>query len=173
MMKSMELIFANLFSLLSQTQTLTYDATGLNPTPTGTPAFLTSSRRAPQVSNSAQAAQPALYMMQGGYQVTEKKLALHIYEFEAAAIILCANNGGPNQVTSTQLNNLADAVKFQLEQRTLAADGVTVIPLLAGLLQTLGGVVYHARVIGKVLFNEGLQNNQAAIVVPIKILSGM
>ena len=61
----------------------------------------------------------------------------------------------------------------QMLRQTLKADGVTVIPLQGGLKQTLGGVVYHARVKGRILVNEGLQNNQGALVFPISILSGM
>ena len=48
-----------------------------------------------------------------------------------------------------------------------------VSPLLGGMRQTLGGVVYHARVKGRILANEGLQNSQGALVFPISILSGM
>jgi hypothetical protein len=55
----------------------------------------------------------------------------------------------------------------------LLADGLTVAPLIGGQRQTLGGVVFHARAKGRLLANEGLQNNQGAFVVPISILSGM
>jgi len=162
-----ETIFQNLYSLLSQTQQLT------NGVPNSTPAFQTTARRLPQVSQVGQAIQPALYVLEGEEDVEEKALALAKYEIHCAAVVFFRNTGGPNEVVSTQMNALRDAVIYQMQQRTLALDGVTVVPLLAGQKQSLGGVVYHARVKGRILKNEGLQNNQGAIVFPISILSGM
>jgi hypothetical protein len=86
--------------------------------------------------------------------------------------VLAEITGGQNAIASTLLNNLRDAVLYQLQQQTLKADGTTVVPLLGGQRQTLGGVVYHARVKGRILLNEGLQNNRSALVFPISILSG-
>jgi hypothetical protein len=156
-----ETIFANLFSLLSQTQILS------------APAFVTTSRRLPQVSNVGQALQPALYILEGEEDVEEKAIALAKYEIHCAAVVFFRNTGGPDQVASTQMNTLRDAVIYQMQQQTLAADGVTLMPLLAGNRQTLGGVVYHARIKGRILKNEGIQNQQGAIIFPISILSGM
>lgn len=162
-----ETIFQNLYSLLSQTQNLTAGV------PNSTPAFVTTARRLPQVSQVGQAIQPALYMIEGEEDVEEKSLALAKYEIHCAAVVFFRNTGGPNEVTSTQMNALRDAVIYQMQQRTLALDGATVIPLAGGLKQSLGQVVYHCRVKGRILKNEGLQNNQGAIVFPISILSGM
>jgi hypothetical protein len=162
-----ETIFANLFSLLSQTQMLT------NGIPNNTPAFLTTGRTCPPVANVGQATQPAMYIIEGEQDVMENSLANAKYELHCAAIIFFRNTGGPNGIASTQLNNLRDAFIFQLQQRTLASNGTTVVPLLGGNKQTLGGVVFHARVKGRILVNEGLQNQQGAIVFPISILSGM
>lgn len=162
-----ETMFQNLYSLLSQTMTL--DGTGQ---PTSTPAFLTTGRKLPQVSAISQAIQPALYMLEGEQDVGEKAIALPVYELHCAAVVFFRDTGGDQGIPSTQMNNLRDAVTFQMRERTLAADGVTVTPLLLGNKQTLGGVVYHARVKGRVLANEGLQNNQGALVFPISILNG-
>ncbi len=162
-----ETIFQNLYTLLSQTQNLT------DGVPNNTPAFLTTSRRAPQVSNVGQATQPALYMLEGEEEVGDKAITLGRYDMKCAAIVFFRNTGGPNQVTSTQMNALRDAVIYQMTQRTLAADHATVVPLPGGKAQTLGGVVYNARVLGRIIKNEGLQNNQGAIAFPISILSGM
>jgi hypothetical protein len=54
-----EPIFQNLYNLLSQAQLLTAGV------PNGTPAFVTTSRKAPQVSSVGAALQPAMYMMEG------------------------------------------------------------------------------------------------------------
>ena len=171
-MKTMTLtepIFVNLFSLLSQTQLLT------DGVPNGTPAFVTTSRTLPQVSAVSPVIQPALYIIEGEQDVIENVQAAAKYELHCAAIVLFRNEFGPEPATpaSTQLNNLRDAVIYQLQQATLAGDGTTVVTLLGGQRQTLGGLVYHARVKGRILANEGLQNNQAALVFPISILSGM
>jgi hypothetical protein len=160
-MTASETIFQNLFNLLSQTQI------------SSVPAFVTTSRRLPQVSDVGQALQPALYMLEGEEDVEEKAIALAKYEIHCAAVVFFRNTGGPNQIASTQLNALRDAVIYQMQQQTLASNGTTVVPLLGGNRQTLGGVVYHARVKGRILKNEGLQNQQGAIIFPISILSGM
>jgi hypothetical protein len=162
-----EAIFQNLYVLIKQTQLL---VDGL---PTGGPAFETTGRKLPQVSNVSGIQQPAFYQLEGEQDVLEKAIALAKYEMHAAAVILFRNTGGDAGIPSQQMNSLRDAVIFQLQQQTLAPDGLTVIALPGGLRQTLGGVVYHARVKGRILMNEGLQNNQGAIVFPISILSGM
>jgi hypothetical protein len=164
---SLEKIYANLYNLLSQTQQLTDGA------PNGQPAFLTTARRLPQVSQVGQAQQPAMYILEGEEIVRGKVRGPGRYMFKSAAVIFFRNTGGPNEVASTQMNALRDAFNYQIEQRTLAADGVTVVPLLGGRQQTLGGVVYDAYVDGTGLRNEGLQNNQGALSFPISILSGM
>jgi hypothetical protein len=167
-MIAQETIFQNLFSLLSQTQLL---SGGI---PSGPEVFVTSSRRLPQVSNAGLSVnQPAIYQIEGEEEIGDKAFNLGRYDIRAAAVVFFRNTGGPNQVASTQMNGLRDAVVYQMTQQTLAADGVTVIPLLGGKNQTLGGVVYNARILGKVLKNEGIQNNQGAIIFPISILAGM
>jgi hypothetical protein len=222
-----ELQFAALFSLLCQTKQLSGGSPGSQA------AFLTTSRTLPQVSAVGPALQPALFLLEGEQDVMENAIALPKYELHSAAVMFFRNITGPTTVNATQLNNLRDAVIYQLREQTLAtlprsiavwqpgatlALGVTVfdpaghlqkittagttgtiqpafddaggttldgtaiwtdqgfapvIPLLGGQRQQLGGVVYHARVKGRILVNEGLQNNQGALVFPISILSGM
>ena len=169
MMTATETIFQNLYNLLSQTQLLSAgvpsgDPVFVNPTATG--------RRLPQRDAIGPALLPGLWMIEGEQDVQENAIALPKYEMKAAAVVLCEIAGGPDSIPSTLLNNLRDAVLYQLQQQTLASNGTTVIPLLGGQRQTLGGVVYHARVKGRILFNEGLQNNRSALVFPISILSG-
>ncbi len=166
-----ETIFANLFSLLSQTQMLT------NGVPNGTPAFVTSSRKTLQVSAVNPANQPAMFQMQGPQQFVETtttiKIALPKQELTAGIIVYFRLTGEPNEVPSITMNNLRDAVYFQLYERTLAANFTTVIPLLGGRPQTLGGVCYYCRIIGQIGVQEGLQNQQGGLIFPISILSGM
>ena len=168
-MTATETIFQNLYNLLSQTQ--------LTPpwAPDGTPVFVNPSatgRRLPQRDAISSALLPGLWQIEGEQDVLENAIALPKYELHCAAVVLAEITGGQNAIASTLLNALRDAVLYQMQQQTLAADGVTVIPLLGGQKQTLGGVVYHARVKGTIVFNEGLQNNRSALVFPISILSG-
>ena len=163
-----EPIFQNLYSLLSQAQLLVDGA------PTGGPAFVTTSRKCPQVSSVSAGIQPFMGMMEGGVRIALRKgLNLPRYTFEAACIILFRNEGGDQGIPSTQMNQLWDAIEYQMTQRTLKADGVTVFPLPGGMRQQLGGVVYDAYAEGTAIRNEGLLNQQGAIVYPITILTGM
>jgi hypothetical protein len=166
MMIASETIFQNLYTLLAATQLL------VNNLPTGGPAFVTTGRRAPQRDAISAAMLPGLWITQGEQDLKENALALPKYEMRCAAGVLCQLTTGEDGIASTQLNNLRDAVLYQMQQQTLATDGVTVIPLLGGQKQTLGGVVYHARVIGRIILVEGLQNNRSGLVFPISILSG-
>jgi len=169
MMTATETIFQNLYNLLSQTQLL------IDGEPAGPPVFqnpTATGRRLPQRDAITPAILPGLWVIQGEQIVQENVLPLPKYEMKCAAVVMAEITGGTSAIASTQLNNLRDAVLFQMQQRTLASDGTTVIPLLGGQKQTLGGVVYHARVKGTILLNEGLQNNRSALVFPISILSG-
>lgn len=169
MMNASDTIFQNLYTLLSQTKLLT------NSVPAGDPVFVNptaTGRRIPQRDAISPAMLPGLWVVQGDQVVQENAIALPKYEMKAYAVAMCQITGGEDAIASSQVNALRDAVLYQMQQQTLAADGMTVIPLLGGNKQTLGGVVYHARVKGTIVFNEGLQNNRSALVFPITILSG-
>ena len=169
MMTASETIFQNLYNLLSQTQLLSGGV------PSGGPVFVNptaTGRRTPQRDAVSPALLPGLWVTQGDQMVVENAIALPKYEMKAWVLVMCEVTEGQNAIASTQLNNLRDAVLYQLQQQTLAGDGTTVIPLLGGQKQTLGGVVYHARVKGTIVFLEGLQNNRSALVFPVSILSG-
>ena len=122
-----ETIFQALYTLLSQAQMLT------NGAPNGTPAFVTTGRKCPQVSSVGAALQPAMYIMEGGVRIVPKAgLNLPKYQFEAAAIVFFRNEGGDTGIPSTQMNELWDALDYQFTQNTLATDLATVVPLLGG-----------------------------------------
>lgn len=159
---STETMYQALFTLLAATQV------------NGAAAFVTTSRKLPPAQSVAAARQPALYMLETQENVTEKAVGMALEEHEAGAIVLFRNTGAPDEVPSTQLNTLRDAVVNQLRNFTLSPGGaLPVQPLAPGMPQTLGGLVYHCRIVGKILKNEGLQNQQGAIVFPISILAGM
>lgn len=162
-----EQTYVNLLTLIAATKLVVAGQV------TDAQAFATTGRKLPQVSNIPQILQPAAFIIEGDEDVIEKPFALAKYESHALLFVFFRNNGNDAEVPSTQLNNLRDSVIYQLQQRGLAPDGVTVLPLAGGNRQTLGGVVYHARVKGRMLKNEGLQNQQGAIIFPLSILTPM
>lgn len=162
-----EPIFANLLTLLAATEMLT--TTGQ---PNGTAAFVTALRKLPPPGNIAPAIQPALYILEGEETETDRDMqGLPVYEIAAAVVIFFRTQG--EEVPSTLMNNLRDAFLYQMQQKTVLPDGQTIFPLMLGEKQTLGGTCYEARVKGRVLKNEGLQNGQGALVFPISILTGV
>lgn len=162
-----EQTYVNLLTLLTATEGVANGAL------TGQPAFVTTGRKLPPVANIPQIQQPACFIIEADEDVLEKAFALQKYKHRALLFVFFRNLDGDAGIPSTQLNNLRDAVIFQLGQRQLNKDFTTVAPLAAGLRQTLGGVVYHAWVEGRVMKNEGLQNNQGAIIFPLSILTPM
>lgn len=162
---STEQMFQALFLLLSNTQT---------GSPPANVFTTSSSRRLPPVANIASVNQPAYFQLESEEEVVEREIGLPIEEHKVAAIVLFKNSSSQTAVYSTQLNTLRDLVVNQLRIFTLSPGGVLpVVPLIPGQPQTLGGLVYHCRILGKILKNEGLQNQQGAIVFPISILAGM
>ena len=140
----------------------------------GNPAFVTVSRRLPPQTAIAGIQQPALFQLEASEVVAEKEIGLAVEEFKCALIVLFKNPGDLNTVVSTQMNALRDVVVNQIRQFQLAPGGsLPATPMAPGERQTLGGLVYHCRISGEVLKNEGLLNQQGAIVFPISILSGM
>lgn len=77
-----------------------------------------------------------------------------------ADLFLYTNSGGnPDNLASTQINQMLDAI-----DATLAFDDQAVGRC------TLGGLVYHAWIEGETLIAEGQEGMQAVAVVPIAIL---
>jgi hypothetical protein len=158
---STEAIFEALMTLIGATQ--------LN----SAPAFVTVSRRLPPQQAMAGVQQPAAFLLESSELVVEKEIGLPVEEFKCALIVLFKIPGDLNTVASTVMNQLRDAVVNQLRQWTLTGGALPAIPMQPGTRQTLGGLCYHCRISGEVLKNEGLLNQQGAIVFPISILSGM
>ena len=123
----------------------------------GAAAFTTTSRRLRHWSDVGAAEQPALFIVQKsetaeqhrGRPVTWKAL-VDVYVYAQA----------PDEETppASVLNPLLDAV-----EAALAPDPVTNV-------QTLGGLVQHAWIAGRVETDEGALGGQAVAIVPIEIL---
>ena len=137
---SREIIYQALFSLASTSA-----------------AFVTTSRRWKHWGDVDAASQPALFQNQKGEHVTAKN-GLPAQRKLLVDICLYANNGDPNQPSSSLLNPLLDAL-----ESALAPDPVTE-------RQTLDGLVSHAFINGAIEIFEGVLGAQAVAIVPVEIL---
>jgi hypothetical protein len=123
-------------------------------------AFATASRRLRHWSDVPAAEQPALFQVQKSETArtkrglpTEWTLAVDFYLYVQA----------PDETTSPSLllNPLLDAV-----QKALAPAGSDV----ALNVQTLGGLVSHCWIAGRVETDEGVLGGQAVAIVPVEML---
>lgn len=138
-----EAIFAALFALLS-----------------GLPQFVTVSRRARWAKDVSPDQQPALFQEEGAGETVK-------YQGEGLAPLnfLSADLGFYARIPADGLtapgsivNPLIDAVCAALA------------PAPAQERQTLGGLVYHCRIEGKILKALGEVDGQAAVVIPVEIV---
>jgi hypothetical protein len=141
-----EEIYQALFSLLQQV--------------TGAP---TCSRHLLHWSDVAPAAQPALYLTTVG-EGFERIHGLPPKRVLRARVWLYTCSS-PNLATppSTQINELLDAIEAALAPTEPSPDGL-------GMVQTLGGLVYHCWIEGNIETDEGYLGSQGVCVIPISIL---
>ncbi len=122
------------------------------------PGLVTASRRLRHWSDVAPAEQPALFQVQRGEDVhrlrglpPRRQLSLDLY-------LYAATGGDPGTAPAQILNPLIDAI-----EAALAPDPVTGT-------QTLGGLVEHAWIEGRIETDEGVLGDQAVMIVPVEIL---
>jgi hypothetical protein len=123
----------------------------------GATSFVTVSRRLRHWSDVGAAEQPALFMIQKSETAEERRPLPAKWR---ASVDLYLYVQAPDELTSpaTVLNPLLDAV-----ETALAPDPV-------GHVQTLGGLVSHCWIAGRVQTDEGVLGGQAVAIVPIEIL---
>jgi len=128
----------------------------------GQPAFVTTSRRLQQWSNVAPAQQPALFVMEGNQSAGESgPYGLTRWELRAHLFIYARVGADPEETPSTTLNNLVDAVEW------------AILNVPKGQAQTLGGLVSDCRIVGEVVIDEGVLDQQALAIVPVSIITGI
>jgi hypothetical protein len=119
--------------------------------------FVTASRRLRHWSDVGPAEQPSLFLVQKSETVQRRKglppkwtLSVDLFVYARA----------PDDVTpaATVLNPLIDSIESALAPATPSAT------------QTLGGLVEHAWISGKIETDEGVLGGQAVAIVPIEIL---
>lgn len=123
----------------------------------GAADFTTSSRRLRHWSDVGPAEQPALFMVQKS-ETAERKNGLPPKWRALVDVFVYVH--APDEATppSTALNPLLDAIEAVLA------------PGRAGAVQTLGGLVEHAWIAGKIETDEGVLGGQSVAIVPVEIL---
>ncbi len=151
-MQSRETIINALCALLAQTQF----ATPIN----GYSGWATLSRRLKLWSDVASADQPALFIVEHsentvyGSEMSPPKITMNVDLF-----IYVAGGKDPNAIPARDLNVALDALAACLA------------PNASDPRQTLGGLVSHCRIEGRILKDPGDLDGQGLAVAPIKILA--
>lgn len=121
--------------------------------------FVTASRRVQLWSDVPPSSKPALFLYEGDTEYVRGSEAVPQKVTLSAQILIYTSNGkDPNVIPATQLNDLMDAI-----DTVLAPSPVTG-------LQTLGGLVSHCWIEGKVIVATGDLDGNGLAVIPIKML---
>lgn len=104
--------------------------------------------------------QPALCQAEHGETYAQATNMPYKRTFSASWLLYHDVGKDPNAVPSTTTNNLLDAIDA----------AITPYPSNPGFRQTLGGLVYHCFISGKVFRESGDLDGQALMVIPITLL---
>lgn len=140
-----EAIYQALFALVSQVKA---DGSG----------FVTVSRKLKHWTDVNGADQPALFQCQGIENYKPRQGLPPKVTLECKLWLYAKYPQDTSGLASPVLNPLKDAI-FQ----ALAPSVITGV-------QNLGGLVYHAWIEGDILTDEGVLGDQAAMVIPVKIM---
>ncbi len=123
----------------------------------GAAGFATTSRRLRHWSDVGPAEQPALFVIQKS-ETAEERRPLPAKWRARVDLYLYAHAPDDSTPPATAMNPLLDAV-----ETALAPDPVSNV-------QTLGGLVQHCWIAGRIETDEGVLGGQAVAIVPIEIL---
>jgi len=120
-------------------------------------SFVTTSRRLRHWSDVAAAEQPALFVIQKS-ETAEERRPLPVKWRARVDLYLYAQ--APDELTppATVMNPLLDAIEAALA------------PDPASHVQSLGGLVQHCWIAGRIETDEGILGGQAVAIVPVEIL---
>jgi hypothetical protein len=123
----------------------------------GAASFVTVSRRLRHWSDVGAAEQPALFMIQKS-ETAEERRPLPVKWRASVDLYIYAQ--APDELTppATVLNPLLDAVETAL------------MPDPVSHVQSLGGLVSHCWIAGRIQTDEGVLGGQAVAIVPVEIL---
>jgi len=119
--------------------------------------FVTVSRRLRHWSDVGAAEQPALFMIQKT-ETAEERRPLPVKWRASVDLYVYAQAPDETTAPSTVLNPLLDAL-----EAALAPDPVSHV-------QTLGGLVQHCWIAGRIATDEGVLGGQSVAIVPVEIL---
>lgn len=120
--------------------------------------FKTVSRRWQDPSQISPADRPALYQVQKDELAATATNGLPInWKATVDLVLYSTGDTDPSAVPSSELNALLDATEAAIR---------SAVP---GLAQSLGGIVSHCRIQGKIEIVENVQGAMAMAVVPVEI----
>ncbi len=118
-------------------------------------------RRLKLWTDVAMAKRPACFLFEGGfesYSWSESAMAKRVLEVK---VFVYLNAKDPNVVGASALNDVMDAFD--------AAFALSGNDLISG-RKTLGGLVYHCRIDGKLMKDPGDLDGDALLIVPVKLI---
>jgi hypothetical protein len=128
----------------------------------GVSPFNTTGRRARIWSDLSPGDQPAMFLIHTGEQAVQNQapgLTKWMLHFEV--LIYARVDPSPSSTPDTFINAILDALDAQMQ---------TTPP---GERQTLGGVIYNAWIEGQIFIDTGILDQQIAILVPIRVMTGI
>jgi hypothetical protein len=123
-----------------------------------TPGLVTASRRLRHWTDVAHTEQPALFQVQKRETVTERRGLPPVRRLSVELYLFASVNGDRGTAPSQVLNPMLDAIEAAL------------LPDAGHAVQTLGGLVEHAWIAGRIETDEGVLGDQAVAIVPVEIL---
>jgi hypothetical protein len=121
--------------------------------------LVTASRRLRHWSDVKSSEQPALFQIQKTEDPTQKRGLPTVWNLDADLYLYVHSGKDHSAIPSTQLNRFLDAIEAALAP----TDPVTNA-------QTLGGLVSHCWISGRIETDEGVLGDQAVAIIPVAIL---
>jgi hypothetical protein len=122
--------------------------------------FKTVSRRWQDPSQISPADRPALYQVQKDELAATAVNGLPLnWKATVDLVLYTTGDTDPGAIPSTELNSLLDAMEAAIRSAA------------PGLAQSLGGIVSHCRIEGKIEIVENVQGAMAMAVVPVEIVT--
>jgi hypothetical protein len=103
--------------------------------------------------------QPALFQSEHAEEYVDKPRGIPQRVTLFASLIIYLTSGDPNAVMTTLVNNMIQQVKNCLAPTDMIYN-----------VQTLGGIVSHCWIEGRIFKDPGDLDGQAMIVIPVRIL---
>jgi hypothetical protein len=124
----------------------------------GVTTFATASRRLKSWADVAAADQPALFLNLRTYLYTQRPGLGPVWEFNFDAYVYVKTDDNGDVAPSTVMNPILDAIDAVLQPDNAITNK-----------QTLGGLVQHCWIEGRVDTDEGVLGGQGVAIIPIVV----